>query len=249
MRMLLDDKMDDYTIVAASEDADYPAPNAQDPRLSRYTRTTGLSSQTWKIDAGVGNTITASAAAIIGHNITSGATIKIQGNATDSWGSPTVDETFTHSSGLMVKFFTQSSLRFWRFLVTDASNPDGYIEIGRLFLCTYYQFEELPGSAFTERVVDTTRRDFSQSGQAYSDIGILYEVYEIDLELIEDATRQALKTQLELVRKHKPLILLPDENNTSKLPALYCVLDSDQMYTHAGGWSWRSGVLRFREVL
>lgn len=249
MKMLLVNEMDDYTITPTTENADYLAANLQDSRLSRVTRTTALSSQAWKIDAGVGNTIMADAAAILAHNITSGAaTIKIQANATDSWGSPSVDESFTHDAGVMVEFFTGGSYRFWRFIITDASNPDGYIEIGRLFLSDHYAFEELPESGFIQRVIDTTVKDYSQSGQVYTDVGITYEIYEIPPGLIEDTTRQSLISNLANVGRHTPFVLVPDEDNLTKLDPLYCILEDDQEYAHAGGWHWSSTPLQFREV-
>ena len=115
MRILWDNEFDKYTITANSEETGYPATNLnQDFTLAKKTRTTDDTAETWLIDAGVGNTIEMTCAAIgDGHNLTSGATIKFQGNATDSWGSPSIDEALTYAAGNIIKFFTGGSYRFW----------------------------------------------------------------------------------------------------------------------------------------
>lgn len=56
------------------------------------------------------------------HNFTSGATIRLQRHATDSWGAPTVNELLTWAALKMGKFFSSTSLRYSRISVLDASN-------------------------------------------------------------------------------------------------------------------------------
>jgi len=249
MRFLHDNEIDKYTPTVSSEQGNFPAENVQDTQLIMTWRTNSLTGQYLKIDAGEGKTITATCAAIVAHNLTSSATIKIQANATDSWGgTPSVDESFSYDAAIMVRFFTSAAYRFWRFYFDDATNPDAYIEIGRLVLCVYYQLDEFPSGDLKDRPVDTSVASFSISEQMYSDIGIQYQVYEIDLGILEDATRANLKTAVAVVGKHKPLVVLLDENNTAKLPALYCAIETELEFDHVGGWGWKGGMLRFREV-
>ena len=103
---------DGYTITENSEDASYPVENAQDPQLSRKYWTTGDSAEWVKVDGGASEAITANCAFIAGHNLTSGGTYAIEGNDTDVWTSPTVDEAFSHDSGVMFKAFTSDDLRY-----------------------------------------------------------------------------------------------------------------------------------------
>lgn len=74
-------------------------------------------------------------------NLTSSATILLKGNTSDSWGSP------AYSTGITPEEVTyiDQEYRYWRGEITDATNPDEYIEIGHWFLGDYLQ---LTGNGF-----------------------------------------------------------------------------------------------------
>jgi hypothetical protein len=64
------------------------------------------------------------------------AVVKIQANATDSWGSPAVDQTLTIDNTYMVAshyFSTDQSYRYWRVVIEDVGNPYGYVELGMVW--------------------------------------------------------------------------------------------------------------------
>ena len=70
------------TITPLTEDPNYLFEDAwQDTRLTRYARTVDDDDQTFIIDLGAARAV--DYCAILGHNFTSGATIKIQGNASN----------------------------------------------------------------------------------------------------------------------------------------------------------------------
>lgn len=248
MRLLWDNKVDSGTITANSEASNYPVSNIVHIHLSRQWRSTGDTSEWIKIDAGAGNTITADSVAILQHNISSGATVKIQANATDVWTAPSIDETITYNSGIIFKFFTNTTgYRYWRLLVEDPSNPDGYIEIGRLFLCTYYQVEKSFQKAFTEEKTNTDQLSYSLSGQLYADIGIEFKRYALTFPYWNNTAKQAIETMVTMIGKHKPLVLFLDENNTDKLLPVYCHIESDIKYSHIHNYIWQ-GAVTFQEV-
>lgn len=78
----------------------------------------------------------------------SGDTVKIQGNASDSWGSPSVDETITASkfaAGLPAvhALSTGGSYRYWRLSITKASaGVSRYV--GHIYLGTITTLSEEP---------------------------------------------------------------------------------------------------------
>ena len=81
------------------------------------------------------------------HNLTNSATLKVQGNSTDSWSSPPVNETLSVSAGKAIaKCFTGGSYRYWRVLFADASNPDGYLEIPNIWLGEWQDLTTAYGS-------------------------------------------------------------------------------------------------------
>lgn len=70
--------------------------------------------------------------------ISSTATIKLQGNATNVWTSPAYETTLTWSEYAIWKTgatgIHTSALRYWRVSIVDRDNARGYIEISHLFL-------------------------------------------------------------------------------------------------------------------
>lgn len=250
MRILWDDALQTLTLLASSEAPNLPAANLQDPRLSLPWRSTGDSDEWIKIDAGAGNTLNPNCAAIAGHNLSSGATIKIQGNATDVWTAPTVDETITWRAGAMMHFFTGSGLRFWRFHFSDASNPDGYVQIGRLSLGTYLQMPDIePGPTLPRRT--STVVSESLTGQVYADLGIEWGEFGIVFPaIITEAQRQAIRTMWAAVHNAVPFFLAVWESSFDVEGPVYCRLDQDELQwalEPGAGVLW-STALKFKEV-
>jgi hypothetical protein len=102
------------------------------------------------------------------------ATIKLQGNETNSWASPSYEQTLTYDDSVIIQSSTTGlhteALRYWRINIID-QNPLGYIEIGAAFLGDY----TIPtqGKAqfpFQSQYVDRTETLFSEGGQTFSEI-------------------------------------------------------------------------------
>ena len=72
------------------------------------------------------------------HNFSSSAVVKIQGNATDSWGSPSVDVTLTVANLITYFWSTPQTYRYWKIDIVDSAPVGAYLEIGRVFLGPYY---------------------------------------------------------------------------------------------------------------
>jgi len=245
MRVLWDNEFDKYTITPVSAHANYPAENVQDTRLSRYTRTVAVSNQAWKINMAAGQEFTC--CVIAGHNITSGATIKIQAS-NDDFGTTPFDEAIPHSADAMFHWFTPgASYKDWRFTVHDAGNGDLYIKISRLFLGTYLTVEEGPHRAFTEESVDTSRSTYSPSGQVYGDEGIVLRRYNLNFKYWTQSMIEQLKTMFDSVKTVGPFFLIIDPDNQDKIPPLYCRIESHGGYSHLSAFRY-TGNLTFMEA-
>lgn len=107
-------------------------------RDSRY-RTKGLESpNTITIDLGSAKEI--KALVIFDHNFTSGVTLSLKGNATDAWGAPSFSESVSYNADKILHYLSSAqTYRYWQLQITDTSNPDTYIEIGELFLGSYFE--------------------------------------------------------------------------------------------------------------
>ena len=254
MRILWDNEADKFTPAASTEESGYPATNAQHIHLARAWRTTGVDGEYLTLDAGAGNTITATCAAIIGkspytHNLTNAATIKIQAHPTDAWGAPDLDQAFTWSAGTMLVFFTSTAKRFWRFYFDDDANPDGYLEIPRLFLGTYLQMPyiepgaELPLESNAEVMT-------SLSGQVYGDLRIQRLAPTFRLPIVGNTERLAINAMFAEVDITTPVLLAVWEDSLDVEPPLYCRIDQERLeYAKAAepGVLW-SLDLAFQEV-
>ncbi len=249
MRLLWDNQIDDtdFTLTPSTAAANFPETNLQDQRLSEQWRMTQITSQSLVIDAGVGNTITATAAAIAAHNLTNGATITIQGNASDSWGSPTLDEAFAFDADLMVVFFDSAAFRFWRFELDDAGNTESFLRIGRMFLGTYLEIDNEPMRDFNEEQLDSTRTQYSPTGQAYSDEGILLRQYSLTFAFLNQTEKNNLQTMFATIKRAKSLFMLIDATLTAAFPALYCQIDSHGGYQNVSANTY-SVTVTFREI-
>lgn len=209
------------TITPLTENPDYPFDTAlKDSRLSRRCQTLSDTSQTIIFDLGTAQNI--NYIDIQGHNITAGATMTLEGNASDSWGAPSFSVSLTGFN----QYFSTQNFRYWRLSVSDASNTDDYLEFGNIYLGSYLQLpymnksQKLPTASLSSST-DTV------SGQSYMDTGLIYIYGNVNFPYVTDTEKTAIDTAFISLDKFKPFVMLIWENDTSYQPPLYCKLTSD----------------------
>jgi hypothetical protein len=106
----------------------------------------------------------AQALVIFDHNLTSSATITLKGNTQNSFTDPVVSETVSFARGQIVHYLsTQAALPFWEISISDATNGDGYVEIGELYLGTYLELSKNFAAGFSEEtnfIVETNTSSY-----------------------------------------------------------------------------------------
>lgn len=239
MRIQWDNELDKYSLIFSSERSGFPAANVQHPFLIKIWRSLALNE--WIVpDVPFGETITANCAFIAAHNLTAGATIRIQANDTNDWGAPDLDESFTWDPGNMGMFFIVTTKRFWRFRFIDASNPAGYIQIGRLSLGSYLQMPPVqPGPSIP--TMTSTRRSVTPSGQAYGDKGAMYLTPAFNFPLITQAERISIEAMWQVVEHVHPVFLVIWEESLTVQRPIYCRIDQDKLdwkQAEEAGLSW-----------
>lgn len=225
IRILYNQIFDSATISSSSEaSTSLIDDNVVDEFVAKKWRSTGDSTEYLLFDLGSSTTI--KMVAIFSHNLTSGATITLQGNDTDSWGSPTYDETVDWSAVAIVQFLNET-LRYWRIVINDASNPDGYIEIGRVCGGSYYE----PAINITDKVRkainDPSVITESEGRQGYSIVKPKYRTYTISFDLIPLTQQDELETIFRFVGKHKPIVISLDPVSRPNEETIYCKITSD----------------------
>lgn len=221
MRTLYDNHILNATITSSTEETGYEWDTAlNDSRLSRYGRTTSKTTQWLKFAFGAAVDMTY--IAILAHNFTNSATIVLEGNATDSWGSPSFQETLTIADTI-ISNYTLSSYKYWRITMTDPSNTNDYLQIGNVFLGEHLQW---PGMLPTQAlpISSTSLGQKSQTRQLYGDIGILYNTARISFPVIDFDEYTNINTFIIAMDIITPFILLLWESDLDEYPPLYCNL-------------------------
>lgn len=248
MRILWDNKLLDMTITPGTESIDYPSSNIIEPRLTRYFKTENDADQEIVFSAAAA--VTASYIAIVSHNISSGATIKLQGNTSDSWTTPAFEETVTWASGTIVHAFTSHSYAYWRLYIDD-DNTDGYITIGYVYLGTYLQ---MPGMEPDQQIEYDTKE------------GYLFRAGKINFPRVSNTLRASINEMFAAVRTGtvdfsasgqfyadgdvKPIIVLIWANDLDVEDSIYCIIETDKLAwkkTENSAYPWKA-TLEFREV-
>jgi len=204
------------TLTASLEATNFPAVNTRHRWHKKTWRSTALTDPQWlKLDQGTGYP-SIQVAILRKTNLTTAATVHLCGNATDVWTAPTFDSDHLNvSQDLMVylwKEFTFGNYRWWRWAFTDAANPDGYIEVGRVFFGDVFT----PKRNFTSgggrrQLADPSLGRLSEDGQISSiQLSRYNSVMEYAFEGLSLADKDKFLEMFTAVGNWKPLFFIED---------------------------------------
>jgi hypothetical protein len=209
-------------------------------------------------DAGAGNTISFDTCAIISHNLTTAAVVKVQSDDTPTWAPPGgVDKNADPIQPLMVVDVAPlpTARRYVRVYVDDPTNPAGYLSIGRIMLGIRFEGETID-RGFKISIEDSTVLSSSQSGQIFADLGVQQRVYSFSLGTMKNATKQKLIAIVQSAGQYDPVVVIPSEDSipgvtgeTEAIMPLYATMTKGIAFTDAGGWGWSDDTLTLREAL
>lgn len=185
-KFLYEDLINDRaaTIAPSSEASEYPASNLATNNYSEVWRSDAADSSGENIVFDFGSSTDINDIGIGNINIRSTATVKIQGNNADSWGSPIVDETIDVSSmdgnrRCLYHSFNGSGLRYWRLVIIDDGNPDGFIEVGKVMLGTAVELADNYDATFSRRRIRNNvihRTEYNQAFVYNRDYGAMFNL-------------------------------------------------------------------------
>ena len=219
------DTWDAGTIAGSSEVTGLEDDNAVHDFVGKPWRTTGDTSETWTIDLGGATSITC--VGIFNHNFTSAATVKLQANATDSWGSPSYDQTLTIATDAdsvvlpRLVFFLSESYRWWRLDIADAANPDGYIQIGRIAGGAYWEPTRTINDGFSLGNDDPSMGTRQPGTSWYSRQRAKYRTATVGFDLYDRTQHDKFQAVFSKVGHTKPVILALDPTNYPSADSLY----------------------------
>lgn len=201
--------------------------NLTDQRLSRPSR--WLDDNLISVEYDLGSAQSFDTIAILSHNITSGATFEIKTGSTSGFVTAIDTFTITHNAVNIYQEVTQSSAaRYIRFEITDTSNPDGYVNVGRLMVGSGYTF---PGFApvVSRDKIDRGTVFRSQTDQIYGEKRYRVNRLSVEFPRISETQRAGYETYLDETGVSVPHVIYIDESDVCNfdfgVDVLYIVND------------------------
>jgi hypothetical protein len=216
MRFLWNNLTDGTGVVLTSSSAaaEWPLANLATIWPRFYHRTSSLGAPDfWAWDLLAGASIRY--AVLWNHNFTAAATAKLQGDNHPNFGSLDHDITLTYGThwndDILVYAFPAPSTacRYWRIIVTDAANPDGYVRAGRAFLGNYFE----PRYSFAKQspvFSDPSVVGYSSAGNMNALRREPYAGWSYEFSGVTAADAATFRTMYESVGCHAPFFLVSD---------------------------------------
>lgn len=152
-----------------------------------------------------------------GIKLSPGAVIRLQGNETDIWDTPSYQATVAWDPFAICQFsdtgLHTEALRYWRMEIVDASNPLGYLEAGTIFL----------GDAFiptrgciqfplTAPFQDKSATVYSENGQSFSDIRPKTQAFDMQFGFLTKTENEIMDDFAEKFGTSLPFFISLDPN-------------------------------------
>lgn len=227
------------SIQSGSGDATYPPANLVNlnpAKPSKLTTTTGA----WVFDFGSARRI--DVAAIIHHNLTAGLNVRLQGNATNAWGGPTLDAPFTIPAYFDDGFptnpwidltgvagYSVSGFQYWRLVVVGVNAAA--VAIGEVWLGSTKRVLS-PNIIWGERANE--KRPLVENRTSYGvsqiyDIGTTIRKFTGQIDTT-DAGRDTLRSWWRDTRgRFYPFLLVPDLDNNDALYVRWSTEDLERV--------------------
>lgn len=249
------------SITASSEDSSYPIENVQDQRLSYKYKSTVCSAVSITINLTSFSEATISTLALLGHNLSSSASIIVDFNNSDSWPGD-IQETLTWNEGIILKFLTDTidtdadyittetgdflitedskylissyGFNYMQIRITDPTNTDGHIELGRIWIGDYLTIS--PSSLLDFKVIKK-RSDINIYGkdrQKFSIPGVGWRRIELSFPMTENNMIESIISLYKTVANNKSFIFCNFDTirNYKIVEPMYCSIDGELSFTH-----------------
>jgi len=246
MIILYDNLVNDASISSFSQNPNFTWSDAfNDNVLAHVGRSIGDSAEWIKFT--FTSAVNATDIFIFNHNFEAGATVKLQGNATDIWTSPSVDETLTISD-VIYKNFTGGSYKYWRIYMDHSASSDGYFQIGKVFLGVPYQIVD-PDAGIDTPIIGQPRYSKSIGGQIFGQSTTFLQTFSLNLTSITQAEKDNYDTFITTVNLNNPFACILFESSISSQPPLYCNLAKigSRKFNSNNGISWDISGITFEE--
>ena len=245
MIILYDNILDSSDLTVPTENLYFSVDNLKETRLSRFYKSIDLISNI-TIDAGSAKRI--NSFFIANHNFTNGATITLEGNATDSWGSPAFSKVLTWQDDIIYDYDIDITYQFYRLVFDDSSNPE-QVKLGRIMMGVFLEMPPMtPNQTLNSNT--TSEVQYNKTGQSFPKEGYTFDSFEINVITFDWIKKGEIKTMFKTSVMLKSVILVMWENEPDLQPPLYGDLNQSQfsITKSMSGKNIFNMTLNFREV-
>ena len=243
----------DAAVISSSSEAttDLVDDNVVDDIPGKPWRSSTDTSEWIKFDLGSAKQI--KCVGIFNHNFTSGATVKLQANASDSWGSPTLDQTLTIATdedSVVLKsivVFVDQTLRWWRITIDDAANADTFIQIGRVAGGVFYEPTRNFNDKFAVVWNDPSERIRVPGAMTKARSRDRFRTIRVAFSYINQTETDKLSTIFTKVGMEKPLIISLDPTDRPTKASIYCTMVSPLTLMNVMLTTWDAISVTFEE--
>jgi hypothetical protein len=246
------DAFDAATVTHSSEaNTDLVAENVLHDHIAKLWRTTGKSSEWIVFNLGSAKKITCFS--IFSFNLTSSATVTLQGNASDSWGSPTYSQALTIPTDAdsnviqRIVFFLDQTFQYWRLTLADSGNAASYLDIGRIAAGEYYETSRNIGQGFSITMFDPSEGNVVAGRQTFYRNRNRYRRATVSFNLQDQTQTDKLSAIMEKVGNSRPLVLSLEPTNRPSKDSMYCYLTTPLSQTHQFINNYSTATLVFEE--
>jgi hypothetical protein len=222
MKIFWDNLADESVLTPSSTRTGYDIANITNYHLSKVF---DFGAASGEVVINLGSSTNIKDVILAGTNLTSSATVSLQGNTSDSWTSPIYNESMTRYTNGYWGIKLDDTYRYWRVVVSDATITSA--AIGYLFIGDSLQLPPINPAVELE-YANTSAVSFSVSGQTYGDTGYEYFKSSFDFPIITDyvrqvdgvdiATREDVLVFWGLNQGAKPVIISIFDNSRDKIP-------------------------------
>jgi hypothetical protein len=214
-------------ISASSQNEDFPLAFLSNQIPTLVHKTTGVASEWWKWDLGAARNVRYFI--FWNHNFSPNASIRLQANSIDNWTSPAIDVYINSMPEKIVKIFeTVNSYRWWRLIVEDSGNSEGYLQGGYAFLGDFLE----TGRYFSEiqiTDIDPSKLVESDDGQASAILKSKYWIKKYDFQGLSENDINALREAFDYLGKANSFYIHENSNDESSI--IYVRTNIDWSYS------------------
>lgn len=145
------------------------------------------------LDVDLGSAMAPQALALLDHNLTSAATIRIQGSSLSNYSVLSVNELIPWRTGALLYYLTNASpYRYWRLSITDTANPAGYLRASEWFLGLYADLRMTYELGDAQGKMRVGKREQMLSGKYYGQLNAVVRTFDLTWERVEVEDRTTL---------------------------------------------------------